>query len=36
MSLDPNADKFKIELSKFMTPEMPVFEELRGCIFDRL
>lgn len=31
-----NAEVFKIELSKYMTSQMPVFEELEGCIFRRL
>jgi predicted ATPase len=31
-----NAELFKIELSKYMTSQMPVFEELEGCIFRRL
>lgn len=31
-----NADVFKVELSKYFSANMPVFEELRGCIFDRL
>lgn len=31
-----NADVFKVALSKYLTAGMPVFEELEGCIFDRL
>ena len=31
-----NAEVFKIELSKYLTPQMPVFQELEGCIFRRL
>lgn len=31
-----NEEKFKFELSKHITPEMPVFRELQDCIFHRL
>jgi hypothetical protein len=31
-----NADRFKISLSKCLTPGMPVFQELEDCIFGRL
>jgi hypothetical protein len=31
-----NAEVFKIELSKYVTSHMPVFQELEGCIFQRL
>lgn len=31
-----NADVFKIGLSKYLSADMPAFEELRKCIFDRL
>ncbi|MER9583984.1 AAA family ATPase [Mesorhizobium sp. M0276] len=31
-----NADVFKIALSKYLVAEMPVFQELKDCIFDRL
>ena len=31
-----NAEVFKIELSKYVTSQMPVFHELEGCIFQRL
>ncbi len=30
-----NPDKFKIELSKFITPDMKVYTELEDCIFHR-
>ncbi len=30
-----NAEKFKIALSKHVVPSMPVFQELKECIFDR-
>ncbi len=30
-----NPDKFKIELSKFITPDMEVYTELEDCIFHR-
>ncbi|KRS18381.1 AAA family ATPase [Roseovarius indicus] len=30
-----NADVFKVELSKYISAEMPVFRELEKCIFDR-
>lgn len=30
-----NADKFKIELAKFITPDMDVYKELNDCIFQR-
>jgi predicted ATPase len=30
-----NAETFKIGLSKYLTPKMPVFQELEGCIFHR-
>ena len=28
-----NAEKFKVELSNFITPDMDIFKELRNCIF---
>mgnify|MGYP005753294079 CR=1 FL=1 len=31
-----NAEVFKLELSKHLTPQMPVFRELEECIFRRL
>lgn len=31
-----NNDVFKIALSRYLTADMPVFQELEGCIFDRL
>jgi predicted ATPase len=31
-----NAELFKVELSKYLTAQMPVFQELEGCIFRRL
>ena len=30
-----NDDKFKINLSKLITPDMSVYQELKSCIFDR-
>lgn len=30
-----NADKFKIELAKYITPDMNVYIELENCIFER-
>lgn len=30
-----NADVFKVNLSRYVTVGMPVFQELEGCIFDR-
>jgi hypothetical protein len=36
MTVNINADIFKIELSKYITSQMPVFNELEGCIFQRL
>lgn len=30
-----NPDKFKIELSKYITPDMEVYKELEKCIFSR-
>lgn len=30
-----NAEVFKIELSKYLVPEMPAFQELEACIFKR-
>lgn len=30
-----NADTFKVALSKCVAPDMPVFAELKACIFDR-
>lgn len=31
-----NPEVFKLELSKYLTAQMPVFQELEGCIFGRL
>mgnify|MGYP000919461424 CR=1 FL=1 len=31
-----SADIFKVALSEYLTPDMPVFQELEVCIFDRL
>jgi len=31
-----NAEVFKVELSKYVTPQMAVFDELEACIFRRL
>jgi hypothetical protein len=36
MTVNINAEIFKIELSKYVTSQMPVFNELEGCIFQRL
>lgn len=30
-----DADKFKINLSKLITPDMAVYQELKSCVFDR-
>ena len=30
-----NADKFKIELAKYITSDMDVYRELENCIFKR-
>lgn len=34
ISMSP--DKFKMELSKYITPDMDVYKELENCIFKRL
>lgn len=34
ISMSP--DKFKMELSKYITPDMDVYKELENCIFNRL
>lgn len=35
LNISINADKFKIELSKCITPDMNVYKELENCIFNR-
>lgn len=35
LRISMNPDKFKIELSKFITPDMAVYKELEDCIFYR-
>ena len=35
ISCSINPDKFKIELSKYITPNMEVYKELEKCIFNR-
>jgi len=35
LRISMNPDKFKIELSKFITPDMAVYTELEDCIFHR-
>ena len=36
LRISMNPDKFKIELSKFITPDMAVYKELEDCIFQRI
>lgn len=36
LNMSINADRFKIELSKCITPDMNVYKELEACIFRRL
>lgn len=35
LNMNINADRFKIELSKCITPDMNVYKELEDCIFQR-
>ena len=36
IKVNVNAESFKVELSEYLTPGMPVFQELEDCIFRRL
>ena len=35
IDIEINAENFKINLSKLITPDMSVYQELKSCIFDR-
>ena len=36
MHISVNSERFKIELSHYITPDMVVYRELEDCIFGRL